>query len=134
MVVRLAPSAARRIRCLPTATDPVKLTLRMTGEASRWRDTWSGTPKTQLATSFGNPESSRQLSTSMAEPGASSGGLIMMEQPTPIAAPNLRAGLPMGKFQGQNAATGPTGSFMTRDSVPAGRTNTRPYTRCTSPA
>ncbi len=44
----------------------------------------------------------------------------------PMAAPSFRAGLPMGKFQGQKAATGPTGSFTTRDSMPAGRTRTRP--------
>jgi hypothetical protein len=47
------------------------------------------------------------LSTSIADPGASSGGLMMMEQPAPMAAPSFRAGLPIGKFQGQKAATGP---------------------------
>src|SRR3546814_5721818 len=31
IVIRFTPSAARRIRCLPTAVEPVKLTLRMSG-------------------------------------------------------------------------------------------------------
>ena len=92
----------------------------MMGEASRCRDTWSGTPNTQLATSFGKPASSKQFEYLERGSRRFLGGLMMMEQPAPIAAPNFRAGLPMGKFHGQKAATGPTGSFMTRDRVPAG--------------
>ena len=44
IVVRLTPSAASFSKCLPTGTDPVKLTLRMIGDAIRWRLTISGTP------------------------------------------------------------------------------------------
>ncbi len=46
-----------------------------------------------------------------------------------MAAPSFLAGFAAGKFHGQKAATGPTGSFITLDSVPAGRTSTRPYIR-----
>ena len=110
MVVRLQSSAASFIRCLPTAVEPVKLSLRMMGDASRWRDTSSGTPNTACPTSFGNPASSRHCSTASAEAGASSAALRITEQPAAIGAPSLRPGLPIGKFQGANAATGPTGS------------------------
>ena len=46
MVVRLQSSAASFMRCLPTTVEPVKLSLRMMGEDSRWRETSSGTPNT----------------------------------------------------------------------------------------
>ena len=38
---------------------------------------------------------------------------MMHEQPAPRAPAILRAGVTAGKFQGVNAATGPTGSRMT---------------------
>ena len=98
----------------------------MIGEASRWRETWSGTPKTTCATPGGRPASSRARRTSSAAPGASSAGLTMTLQPAAIGAPSLRAGLAIGKFQGAKAATGPIGSFMTRLRAPTGRTRTRP--------
>ena len=44
IVVRFTPSAASLSKCLPTGMEPVKLTLRMMGEAIRWRLTMSGTP------------------------------------------------------------------------------------------
>ncbi len=65
----------------------------------------------------------------MAEPGASSAGFRITEQPAAIGAPNLRPGLAIGKFHGAKAATGPTGSFTTIERVPVGRTRTRPYVR-----
>jgi hypothetical protein len=37
-----------------------------------------------------------------------------------MGAPSLRPGLPMGKFQGAKAATGPTGSHTTVERMPAG--------------
>ena len=47
-------------------------------------------------------------------------------QPAAIGAPSLRPGLPIGKFQGAKAATGPTGYFITIERWPVGRTSTRP--------
>ena len=93
MVVRLQSSAASFIRCLPTTVEPVKLSLRMIGEASRWRDTSSGTPNTACPTSLGSPASSRHCSTASAEPGASSAALRITEQPAAIGAPSLRPGI-----------------------------------------
>ena len=64
--------------------------------------------------------------TSMADPGASSAGLRMTAHPAATGAPSLRPGFAIGKFHGAKAATGPTGSFITSDRVPLGRTRTRP--------
>ena len=126
MVVRLAPSAASRIRCLPTGTEPVKLILRMMGLAMRWRETVSGTPNTIEATLAGRPASRKHCSTRTAVPGASSGGLMIIEQPAASAGASLRAGLRIGKFHGHSASDGPTGSWMTRLRCPVGRVSTRP--------
>ena len=43
---------------------------------------------------------------------------MMIEQPAASAAPILRAGVRVGKFQGVNAATTPTGSCSTSWRVP----------------
>jgi len=126
MVVRLQSSAASFMRCLPTTVEPVKLSLRMIGEDSRWRDTSSGTPNTACPTSLGSPASSRHCRTASAEAGASSAALRITEQPAAMGAPSLRPGLPMGKFQGAKAATGPTGSQTTVERMPLGRTSWRP--------
>ena len=83
---------------------------RMMGDASKCRDTSSGTPNTACPTSFGNPASSRHCRTASADAGASSADFKITEQPAATGAPSLRPGLPIGKFQGANAATGPTGS------------------------
>ena len=50
---------------------------------------------------------------SAGEPGVSSGAFTMIEQPVASAAQSLRTIWLIGKFQGVNAATGPTGSLMT---------------------
>ena len=109
MVVRFMPSAASFIRCLPTGTDPVKLILRITGEAIRWLETSAGSPKTTCATPDGRPASTRQRIISIGLAGVSSAGLRMIEQPAAIAGASLRTGVKTGKFHGLNAATGPTG-------------------------
>ncbi len=113
MVVRLAPSAASFMSCLPTGTDPVNEILRITGEAIRCADTSAGTPNTMAMTPDGTPASTSAAAIASADAGASSAGFRMQVQPAPSAAPSLRAGLPSGKFQGANAATGPTGSRTT---------------------
>ena len=127
MVVRFMPSAASLIRCLPTGIEPVNEILRITGEASSRVDIASGTPKTSATTPSGMPASISAVAMFIADAGVSSAGLRMQLQPAASAAPSLRAGLPSGKFQGANAATGPTGSLTTVIRVPLARLgNTRP--------
>ena len=91
MVTRFRLSAESRIRCLPTGIEPVKLTLRITGLAIRWRLTMSGTPWTSCATPAGRPASARQRMTAPVQPGVSSGGLAMTEQPAASAAASFLA-------------------------------------------
>ncbi len=126
MVDFITVSAASFSRCLPTGTDPVKLSLRVTGEASRWRDTASGTPKTSCATSPGRPASWKQRMIAMALAGVSSLGFKMTEHPAAMAGEILRTGFITGKFHAQKAATGPTGCCSTSERVPVGRGSTRP--------
>jgi len=71
----------------------------------------------------------------MGEPGVSSGHLIMMEQPAASDAAILRTAWVTGKFQGENPATGPIGSIITRLRTPSARAGMmRPYARWPSPA
>ena len=77
MVVRFMPSAASFINCLPTRVDPVKETLRITGEARRCVDTCDGTPKTIEITPLGSPASMSARATSSADAGVCSAGFMM---------------------------------------------------------
>src|SRR5216684_6933627 len=124
-VARLTPSAASLARCLPTTVEPVNEILRMTGEAMRYVETSLGTPKTTLSTPLGRPASSRHLAMASAVAGVSSAGLMMQEQPAASEAAILRAGVTAGKFHGEKAATGPTGSRSTIWRWPALRDGTR---------
>ena len=119
------PSAASRVRCLPTGMEPVNVTLRMAGEGMRCSDTSDGTPNTTFSTPRGRPASCRARVIAMAVPGVSSEGLRMHEQPPASAPAILRAGVTAGKFHGVNAATGPTGSRMTIWRVPGSRLGIR---------
>ena len=101
------PSAASRVRCLPTGMDPVKVTLRTMGDGMRCSETSEGTPNTRFSTPRGRPASCRARVIATAVPGVSSDGLRMHEQPAPSAPAILRAGVTAGKFHGVNAATGP---------------------------
>ena len=107
------PSAAILVSILPTGIEPVKVTLRMTGELIRCSETTDGTPKTTFTTPAGSPASCNARTMAMVVPGVSSEGLMMHEQPAPRAPAILRAGVTAGKFHGVNAATGPTGSRTT---------------------
>ncbi len=112
-VRRLRPGAARRARPCPTATEPVKETLRITSEAMRCEDTKDGTPKTRLMTPSGAPASMKHATIFATEAGVSSGGLRMQEQPAASAPPSLRAARITGTFQGDMSRQGPTGSLRT---------------------
>ena len=59
------------------------------------------------------PRRRRRGSARPATPGVSSAALTIIEQPVASAAASLRTTWLIGKFQGVNAATGPTGSFST---------------------
>ena len=59
------------------------------------------------------PASAKARINSAGEAGVSSAALTIIEQPQASAAPSLRTTWLTGKFQGVNAATGPTGSFST---------------------
>src|SRR5690606_28288988 len=109
-----------------TGTEPVKLSLRVTGEASSVRETVSGTPNTSCATSPGRPASAKQRITAIALAGVSSLGFRITEQPAASAGESFRTGLITGKFHAQKAATGPTGWWTTIERVPGGRGSTRP--------
>src|SRR5258707_14297279 len=58
--------------------------------------------------------------------GVSSAGLMMHEQPAAKEAAILRAGVTAGKFHGEKAATGPTGSAPTIRRGPSHRRSTIP--------
>ncbi len=128
-------SAALRASRRPTAVEPVKVTLRITGDAIRWEDTSEGTPNTRFSTPAGRPASARAWASAMADQGVSSDGFITMEQPAARAGPILRAGSRAGKFQGVKAATGPSGCGRDSCRVPRTREGiTRPFMRRASPA
>jgi hypothetical protein len=124
--MRITVSAASFIRCLPIGTEPVKLSLRVTGEASSVRETMSGTPNTIWATSPGSPASLKHCITAIALAGVSSLGFRITEQPAASAGEILRTGLITGKFHAQNAATGPTGCLSTSERSPGARGSTLP--------
>jgi hypothetical protein len=107
---RLTPSAASASRRLPTGTEPVSEILRTMGERTRCSEMKAGSPVTRLSTPGGRPASWHACTIAMHEPGASSAGLTMIEQPAASAAAIFRVGSRAGKFQGENAATTPTGS------------------------
>ena len=59
-VIRVMLSAAWCINCLPTGTEPVKLTLRMTGDSSSIVLTSDALPWTSCATPAGMPASAKR--------------------------------------------------------------------------
>ena len=84
--MRVMVSAASFIRCLPTGTEPVKLTLRMTGEFISVVETRSALPWTSCATPAGIPASAKARNSSPVQPGVSCGGRLITGQPAASAA------------------------------------------------
>ena len=86
--------AASFMSCLPTGTEPVNETARMTGRGDQMRRHFARHAEHDgqhaLAAS---PASSSACATSSAEAGVSSAGFRMQVQPAPSAAPILRAGI-----------------------------------------
>ena len=112
-MARFIVLAASVARCLPTGIEPVNEILRTASLAIRCSEIVAGTPKTRLSTPAGRPASAKQRTISTQAPGVSSEALRISEQPAASAPPILRAGVSAGKFHGVNAATMPTGSWMT---------------------
>ena len=121
IVQRFSVSAASFCRCLPTGIEPVKDSFFGIGEASRWRETSSGTPKTTFSTPFGSPASISARAIATAVAGVSSDGLMISEQPAPSAPATLRMTFTAGKFQATKASAGPTGSLTTSCRAPGMR-------------
>ena len=85
-VSRVMLSAHRRIRCLPTLVEPVKLILRMMRLAISVSLTSPLSPCTSWATPAGMPASASARNISVPTPGVSCGGREMTVQPAASAA------------------------------------------------
>src|SRR5690349_5069890 len=114
IVARFMYLPASDARCLPTTVEPVNEILRITGWGIRYSLISAGLPYTRLTTPGGTPASANARMSSDGEAGVSSGALTMIEQPVVTAAESFRTIWLIGKFHGVNAATGPTGSLITR--------------------
>src|SRR3546814_12460754 len=100
MVTRFMCWPAIAARCLPTAVEPVKVTLRITGCGIRYSEISAGTPKTRLTTPFGRPASTKHRTSPAQLAGVSSGPFRMIEQPAATAPEILRTAWLLGKFKG----------------------------------
>jgi len=98
---------------LPTAVEPVKLSLRTVGLLVSSPPIGLASPVTTEITPGGIPARSASTHIASAENGVSSDGLITMVQPAASAGPTLRAIMADGKFQGVIAAVTPMGCFST---------------------
>ena len=122
METRSSCSEAWATSTLPTAVEPVKVSLRSRGS----RMIGSHTPPesvvvTTLSTPGGRPTSSISAASASMVSGVSWAGLTTIVQPAAIAGPILRVPIASGKFQGVIISVGPTGAFMVISRVlPAG--------------
>jgi hypothetical protein len=126
IVLAFMAAAASPATCLPTGTEPVNATYRITGEAMTCREISSGIPNRTFSTPGGSPASANARAIRQVVHGVSSDGLITMGQPAASAAAILRIGPPAGKFHGTNAPTGPTGKVRTDSTWPGSDGMIRP--------
>ena len=106
------------MRCLPTAVEPVKLSLRTSGLlVISWPISAAG-PVTTLNTPGGRPARSARRARASAEKGVRAAGLTTTGQPAARAGAALRVIIDEGKFHGVIAAHTPTGSRSTRMRLP----------------
>ena len=109
---------------LPTAVEPVKVSLRSRGS----RITGSQTAPevvvvTTLRTPSGSPASWRTSASRSIVSGVSAAGLTTMVQPAATAGPILRVPIASGKFHGVIISVGPTGwAMVSRRVAPFGAT------------
>src|SRR6185437_16331072 len=131
-------SAEPRANSLPTAVEPVNVTLRTRGSASHAAAVPAAFPReavTTLTVPAGSPASSASRASASAVSGVSSAGFATTVQPAASAGATFRASMAKGKFHGVIAATTPSGSFTTiilRPATAAGMMS--PYARTASSA
>jgi hypothetical protein len=117
-------SAACATSTLPTAVEPVKVSLRSRGSrmiGSLTSPEW--VVVTTLSTPPGRPTSSSSAASASIVNGVSCAGLTTIVQPAAMAGPILRVPIARGKFHGVIMRVGPTGAFMVISRVgPAGAT------------
>ena len=101
------------ISSLPTAVEPVKLSLRTIGLLVSSPPIAFESPVTTERTPAGTPARSARTHMASAEYGVSSEGLTTIVQPAASAGPTLRVIIAAGKFQGVIAAVTPIGCFST---------------------
>ena len=107
-------SAHWRISSLPTAVEPVKLSLRTTGLLVSSAPMGPESPVMTLNTPGGMPARSASTARARAEKGVSEAGRATIVHPAARAAPTLRVSMAAGKFQGVMAAQTPMGCLSTR--------------------
>src|SRR5688572_30536512 len=115
------------ISSLPTAVEPVKLSLRTSGLLVNSPPIGFGSPVTTETIPAGSPARSASTHNASAEYGVSSDGLITIVQPAASAGPTLRVIIAVGKFHGVIAAVTPIGCFSTTMRL------SRPWAGITSP-
>ena len=108
----LSFSAAILAISLPTALDPVKVNLSISGLAVSARPV-SGPPGTTDSTPSGSPASAKISAIANNDSGVSAAGLTTMVQPASSAGPSLLAARKNGTFHAVTAATTPIGSRTT---------------------
>src|SRR5258707_768639 len=94
---------------LPTATEPVSETLRMTGEAISSSASLADGPVMTVSTPGGRPASTSASAMAKHEPGVSEAGRATTEQPAASAAAILREGRRAGKFHADSDRQTPIG-------------------------
>jgi hypothetical protein len=115
------------ISSLPTAVEPVKLSLRTIGLLVSSPPIGLESPVTTETTPAGTPARSASTHMASAEYGVSSEGLITIVQPAASAGATLRAIMAVGKFHGVIAAVTPIGCLSTMMRL------SRPWAGITSP-
>ena len=103
------PSAHWASTFLPTATEPVSDTLRITGEAISSAASFDDGPVMTVTTPGGRPASTSASAILKHEPGASDAGRATIAQPAASAAAILRDGSSAGKFHADSDRQTPTG-------------------------
>jgi len=103
---------------LPTAVDPVKVSLRRRGSLmiGSHRPPESVVVST-LSTPAGRPTSSSSAARASIVRGVSAAGLTTIVQPAAMAGPILRVPIASGKFHGVIISVGPTGPFIVMSRV-----------------
>ena len=104
---------------LPTAVEPVNVSLRTVGFVASSSPTTDAAPGTTLNTPGGTPERRASSASARAESGVALAGLSTIVQPAASAGPALRGIIAIGKFHGVIAAQTPIGCLSTSSRRPA---------------